>query len=267
MIPTRLSVRHVHETSPPDVPQPQALLIRRVLIIEDDAQCARLLQVVFRQFVRQVEVAPTAMSALHLLADSEFDLITLDIGLSDFSGVSLLHHIREVSKAAIIMVTASTQKQSVIDSLGEGADDYIVKPFNLGELEARAKAVVRRATGVSREPDGYSDGTICIDFEANRISKPGATSGLSATERRLLKELVANAGRVVTKAQLLQRVWGPGYEDSAANLHVYVSYLRRKIEPDPLKPRYLRTHRGVGYEFVPAQAQTTGDSGSGVAAD
>ena len=231
-----------HATSPP---------VRRILVVEDDVRGARLLEAILAELGGRIHVAPNAIAALDLLAESDFDLITIDLGLPDLSGIALLHHVRELTSAPVVMVTADDQTRSLVEAFEAGADDYVVKPVRPMELLARARAVVRRATGSAQYPDRYADGVIVIDFRRSQVSTPTGEANLSGTERRLLMGLVANAGRVMTHDELLQSVWGAGYEGSEANLQVFIGYLRRKVEPDPHKPRYIRTYRGVGYEFVP----------------
>lgn len=220
-----------------------------LLIVEDDERMARLLTAILTQVGHEISIAGTAAAALDLLGEREFRLITLDVGLPDLSGAELVVHIRERSAAPIIMVSGQDDTRTVVDALGAGADDYVVKPFKPAELLARVRAVLRRVPPGSSEPESYADDVISIDFQSNRVVTPNGESALSLTERRLLMELVTHQRRVVTHNELLERVWGPGYD--AANLHVFVNYLRRKVEPDPRHPRYIKTHRNVGYEFVP----------------
>ncbi len=234
-------------SGPRDFPGPDAE--SAVLIVEDDDRMARLLTAILTPVGSAVHVAGTAARALDLLGEHDFRLITLDVGLPDLPGDELVTHIRERSAAPIIMVSGQDDTRTVVDALSAGADDYVVKPFKPAELLARVRAVLRRVPAASTEPESYEDGVISIDFQSNRVVTPSGESALSLTERRLLMELVTHQRRVVTHNELLERVWGPGYD--AANLHVFVNYLRRKVEPDPRHPRYIKTHRNVGYEFVP----------------
>jgi two-component system KDP operon response regulator KdpE len=169
------------------------------------------------------------------------------------SGLDLLQHIRELTTAPVIMVTAADQMSTLVEALAAGADDYIVKPYSPKELIARAEAVLRRSGSQSDGDDNqerFADDVILIDLSRNTVVTQAGMSTLTGTERRLLAHLLRNRNRVVTQDELLRSVWGVGYESAAANLHVFVGYLRRKIEPEPRNPRYIVTHRGVGYEFV-----------------
>ena len=225
--------------------------VRKILVVEDEMRGARLLEVVLSELGADIEVVGSGSAALNQLAESDFDLITIDIGLPDISGLSLLRSVRELSGAPVIMVTAADEIKLLEEALDAGADDYIVKPFHPRELLARAGAVLRRTLASARPPKIYSDGTIVIDFSRGEVVTPRGVARLSPTEVRLLAELVANAGRPLTHDELLRRVWGLGYEETTENLQVYIGYVRRKVEPDPKNPRYIRTIRGVGYEFEP----------------
>ncbi len=226
---------------------------RNLLIVEDDERSARLLETVLSQLGAKTHVARTGPAALDQLAENDFDLITLDIGLPGMSGVDLLQHIRELTTTPVIMVTAADQMSTLVEALAAGADDYIVKPFRPKELIARAEAVLRRSGSPSDDDDSqerFADDTILIDLSRNTVVTQAGTSTLTGTERRLLAYLLRNRNRVVTQDELLRSVWGAGYESAAANLHVFIGYLRRKIELEPRNPTYILTHRGVGYEFV-----------------
>lgn len=227
----------------------------RVLVVEDDPRGARLLAAVFEQLEYKVTTAPGGAIALSMLAEHEFDLATIDLGLPDVGGLDLIAHIREVDDLPIIVVTGRSDLSDVVTALATGADDYLVKPIRPSELGARATALLRRVQRAARPADveTYRDPRLLFDFRSNEIAAGERHSTLSDTERRVLKMLVNNAGRVLPHEELLARVWGPGWEGSIANLHVYVNQLRRKIEPDPANPRYIETHRGVGYRFVPAE--------------
>ena len=222
-----------------------------VLVVEDDERSAALMEAILETVSRRVQIAGTAAAALDLIAESGFDLITIDIGLPDLTGLQLLHHVREMTDAPVIMVTAIGQSASIVEALSGGADDYIVKPVRPAELRARVHAVTRRAQPRAPAIERYADDRIVIDFERSEVVTRAGTYTLSATERRVLRELVGDAGRVLTHDDLLRRVWGAGYGDDVANLHVFISYLRRKLDHDPLRPSYIRTHRGIGYEFAP----------------
>ena len=226
-------------------------LVADVLVVEDDPRSAALMEAILEGICRRVVVTNTAAAALDILAESAFDLITLDIGLPDLSGLELIHHIRAVTDAPVIMVTATGQSSVIVEALELGADDYLVKPIHPAELRARIHAVTRRAQPRTRDVMQYSDHRLQIDFARSMIVTPSGTSTLTATERRLLRELVANSGKVLTHDEIIRRVWGAGYEGTMANLHVFVSYLRRKLNNGSDPHQYIETRRGIGYEFVP----------------
>lgn len=221
-----------------------------VLVVEDDERSGSLMKATIGAVSRNIQVVRTATAALDAIAESEFDLITLDIGLPDLTGIELLHHFRQVTDTPVIMVTAMGQPSAIVEGLMDGADDYIVKPIRPAELLARIRAVTRRMQPPHAVLDHYADGDLTVDFTRSIVLTGAGTRTLSRTERRLLLELVGGAGVVLTYDDLLKRVWGTAYEADIANLHVYISYLRKKIDVDPSKPSRIRTHRGVGYEFL-----------------
>ena len=226
-------------------------LVTDVLVVEDDPRSVALMESILEGICRRVVVTNTATAALDMLAESVFDLITLDIGLPDLSGLELIHHIRAITDAPVIMVTATGQSNVVVEALELGADDYLVKPIRPAELRARIHAVTRRTQPRTHEVAQYSDHHLQIDFARSVVVTPSGTTTLTATERRLLRELVANSGRVLTHDEIIRRVWGAGYEGTMANLHVFISYLRRKLNDEGDPHQYIETRRGIGYEFVP----------------
>lgn len=225
--------------------------LKNVLVVEDEPRSARLLSTILAELSDHVQIAVDGSSALDALAEDEFDLITLDIGLPGLSGIELLPHFRELTKAPVIMITAHGDVTLLVEALAAGADDFIVKPVRPAEFIARARALLRRlAQGGSRTaPHRYSDANISIDFDRNIVVTARGIATLTPTERRLLEYLLSNPGRVSTQEELLRAVWG-SEEYELSNLHVYIGYLRQKLEPDPQRPIYIRTHRGIGYEFA-----------------
>lgn len=224
--------------------------IGSVLVVEDDERSGTLMRATIGSVSRHVQVVGTARAALDAVMESDYDLITLDVGLPDLTGIELLHHLREVTDAPVIMVTAMGQPSAIVEGLMDGADDYIVKPIRPAELLARIRAVTRRMQPPRAALDRYADGDLEVDFKRSVVVTAAGSRTLSRTERRLLVELVSGAGEVLTYEDLLKRVWGAAYEADIANLHVYISYLRKKIDGGPSRPSRIRTHRGVGYEFV-----------------
>ena len=230
--------------------------LKNVLVVEDEPRSARLLATILAELSDNVQIAVSSSAALDALADDEFDLVTLDIGLPGLSGIELLPHVRELTSAPVIMVTARGDVGALVEALAAGADDFIVKPLRPAEFIARARALLRRLNqaGAPAAPNRYSDNNILIDFDRNIVITSRGDETLTPTERRLLEHLIANSGRVSTQQELLRAVWG-SEEYELSNLHVYIGYLRRKLEPDPQSPQYIVTHRGIGYEFaVPEEA-------------
>jgi two-component system KDP operon response regulator KdpE len=224
----------------------------RILVVEDDERTGRLIDTILSDVPALVDLVPSAMSALEAVAAGHYDLITIDIGLPDLSGIELIKSLATLTNAPILVISGEQQIETVVQSLEAGAEDYVMKPFRPPELTARVRAGLRRGPRIVDQPapELYEDDAIVIDLRRNLVRNERGEESLTSTERRLLSELLKNAGRVVTRDELLERVWGSGYEDADANLHVFVSYVRRKLEPDPSRPRYIKNHRGIGYEFV-----------------
>jgi two-component system KDP operon response regulator KdpE len=210
----------------------------------------RLLESTLRHHGFSVTAVPTAALAFGALAQEDLSLMTVDLQLPDLSGLDLIAHVRERSDIPIIVITGHTDLGDVVTALAAGADDYLVKPIQPSELGARAIALTRRLMSKQRELNEYSDANLRLDFVSNRIERGSHIATMTNTERRLLRMLVSNAGRVLTHDDLLRGAWGVGYEGAIANLHVFVNQLRKKLEPDAEGPRYIETHRGVGYRFV-----------------
>lgn len=224
--------------------------LENVLVVEDEPRSARLLVAILAELSDHVQIVTDGPAALDALAEDEVDLITLDIGLPGLSGIELLGHIRELTNAPVIMVTAHGDVALLVEALAAGADDFIVKPVRPAEFVARARALLRRQAqaGSPAAPARYSDDNISVDFDRNTVVTTRGIATLTPTERRLLEYLIANPGRISTQEELLRAVWG-SEEYDLSNLHVYIGYLRQKLEPDPQRPQYIRTHRGIGYEF------------------
>lgn len=181
------------------------------------------------------------------------DLVLLDVGLPEMDGFETLKIIRETSRVPVIVLTVRADERDKIRGLELGADDYVTKPFSPGELEARMRAVLRRSDTSSPSTHGLLDvdDHLSIDFDEREAIVGGQRVALRPTEHRLLYHLVQNAGRTLSYETLLARVWGHEYRDEIHYVHLYVTYLRQKIEPDPQNPRYILTKRGVGYNFRP----------------
>jgi len=221
------------------------------LLLVDDAQDANLLlKRVLTRDGYEVQTASNGIEGLRLALDFQPDLILLDILMPGMDGWTMLQRLRKFSDVPVVMLTALASDKNLKDGLDRGADDYLTKPFSMVELKARIRAVLRRADGrPAPQPRSlqFDGGRLIIDPPSQQVLLDGQPVSLTPTEYRLLLCLAYNAGRVLTTGQILERVWGPGYEDSETNVKLYVWYLRRKIEADPKNPRYILTRRGGGY--------------------
>ena len=216
----------------------------QVLIAEDDPAAAELLRQATAEAGYRASVARDGESARTLALDGDFDLLLLDVMLPGLDGFTLCRRLRAARVTApILLLTARGAMEDIVAGLDAGADDYLVKPFRLAELLARMRALLRRK---SSGPSVVCVGDLALDPAAHTVARGGDPLSLSATEYRLLEYLLRNAGRVLTRAQLLEHVWGYDFEGTDGVLDVYVSYLRAKLERAGAQPR-IQTMRGVGY--------------------
>jgi len=221
----------------------------RILIIDDEEQIRRLLRVALRGHGYQTTEATSGKDGLNEAAMSRPDLVILDLGLPDLDGLTVLRGIREWSQVPVIILTVHEQEHEKITALNSGADDYVTKPFSMGELLARISVALRHAAGSEDEPV-ISLGDLTVDLARRRVTVGDSEVKLTPTEYDILKNLATHAGRVLTHRQLLGNVWGKQYEGEVHYLRVYIGQLRRKIEPNPTQPRYILTEPGVGYRLV-----------------
>jgi len=221
----------------------------RVLVIDDEAPIRRLLNVALHAHGYEVTAVGLGQEGLAKAACWRPDLVVLDLGLPDIDGLEVIRRLREWSAVPIIVLSVRERESEKIAALDAGADDYVTKPFGLGELLARMRAALRRAAG-SRDEPLVRTGGLTVDLAHRTVMVDGREVKLTPTEYEILKHLAMNAGRVLTHRQLLRAIWGPGYEEETHYLRVYVSQLRRKVEPDPARPRYIVTEPGVGYRLV-----------------
>jgi two-component system, OmpR family, KDP operon response regulator KdpE len=223
-----------------------------VLMIEDDPQIRRFLRAALAAEDYQFHEALTAEEGIAQAAARQPDLVLLDLGLPDRDGLEVIRGIRLWSQMPIVVLSARGQEKDKIAALDLGADDYVAKPFAVGELLARIRAALRRAAPLAA--DGADTvirfGTVQADFEKRVITVGGEEVHLTPNEYKLLQVLIKHAGRVVTQRQLLNEVWGPQHTEQSQYLRVYVAQLRRKLERDPARPRYLQTEPGVGYRLT-----------------
>ncbi len=219
----------------------------RVLIVDDERSIRRFLRASLgNQFT--IFEATTGEEALAAVAADRPDVILLDLGLPDMDGVEVTRRLREWSQTPIIVVSVREQEKDKIAALDAGADDYLTKPFGVGELMARLRAALRRSAQTEAEPV-FKTGDLLVDLGQREVSVKGQPVSLTPTEYDLLRTLVKHAGKVLTHDQLLRAVWGTAYESETHMLQVNISNLRRKVEPDPLRPSYLITEPGVGYRL------------------
>jgi two-component system KDP operon response regulator KdpE len=235
--------------SQPDAPD------ATVLVVDDEPRYVRWITVNLRASGYRVLTAADGQTALDLTAGERPDLVLLDVGLPVLNGLEVCRRIREFSTVPIIMLTAKAAKAAEADKvagLDAGADDYLPKPFGPPELMARMRAVLRRARYAEAPTDEpvFRHGDLAIDFTRHAVTRGGAPVTLTPTEYKLLVQLARHAGRVLVPEELLTAVWGPEYRDETQHVRLYVSRLRRKIEPDPEQPRYVLTKPGIGYWFA-----------------
>ena len=247
----------------------------RVLVVDDEPQILRALRINLR--VRQYEVftAASGSEALEVAGHHPPDLVILDLGLPDLSGIDVIHGLRGWTTAPIVVLSGRADSTDKVEALDAGADDYVTKPFSMDELLARMRAAVRRS-GAPDEQPRVQLGNLVVDLAAKRVERPapatastgsgtggpgagpdgdGADPGgdirLTPTEWHLLEVLLRHPGQLLSQQQLLTEVWGPGYGSATGNLRLYMAQLRRKLEPDPARPRWLITEPGMGYRYQP----------------
>ena len=221
---------------------------QRVLVVDDEPQILRALRATLRGAGYDVQTADTAEAALVSAAAHPPEAVILDLVLPDGNGTEVARELRTWTSAPIIVLSAVGEEHQKIEALDAGADDYVTKPFGVDELLARLRAVLRRATP-TQEPV-IEIGALHIDVPERIVTVDGARVRLSPHEFDLLRVLAQNEGKLLTHRTLLREVWGPAYQVEAHYLHVYVSQLRRKIEPEPSCPRYILTEPGAGYRLV-----------------
>lgn len=225
---------------------------RRILVVDDEPRMRRFVRMNLDLEGYEVLEAENGLVALDKICEQMPDLVLLDVAMPVLDGFETLQQIRQVSSVPVIMLTVKGDEEDRVRGLDYGADDYVTKPFSPRELLSRIRAVLRRvepAKATSEEPL-VIDEDLQIDFPRRAVIVRGETVKLRPTEYRLLLHLVENAGWIVPQETLLSKVWGPEYRDDSQILRLYITYLRKKIEPDPPNPRYILTERGVGYQFV-----------------
>jgi len=220
----------------------------RVLVVDDEPAIRRFLRASLAAHGYVIFEASDGQSALSAVSADRPDLVILDLGLPDLDGIQVTRLLREWTRIPIIILSVRGQEADKIAALDAGADDYVTKPFGAGELLARMRVALRRAGQPGVEPVFTSD-DLMVDLTRRVVTVAGREVQLTPTEYDLLRVLVTNAGKVLTHRQLLHEVWGMGYEQETHMLRVNISNLRRKLEPDPTRPHYIRTEPGVGYRL------------------
>ncbi len=220
----------------------------RVLVVDDEPQILRALEIKLRREGYDVAVARSAAEALSEAAARPPEAVVLDLILPDGSGTDVCRELREWSTVPILVLSAVGDESEKVAALDAGADDYVTKPFGFEELLARLRAALRRAAPARERV--LEIGALRLDAEKRLVTVEGRPVSLTPTEYDLLRLLAENEGKLLTHPMILQKVWGPAYGRESNYLHVYVSQLRRKIEPDPARPRYILTEPGVGYRLV-----------------
>ena len=232
----------------------------RVLVVDDEPQILRALRINLQARAYEVVTAGSGRSALQAVTDTHPDLVVLDLGLPDIDGVEVVRSLRTWTSVPILILSGRLNSSAKVEALDAGADDYITKPFSVDELFARVRAVTRR-TGEPEQPEPVRIGDWLVDVEDRTAHRVDGVDGLdkgdgdrlhlTPTEWQLLQALVKHPGRLVGQRQLLQQVWGPSYVEQTHYLRQYMKSLRRKLEPDPSRPRHLVTETGMGYRFQP----------------
>jgi two-component system, OmpR family, KDP operon response regulator KdpE len=227
----------------------------RVLVVDDEPQIVRALQINLRARAYDVVTANSGRQALHVAAQHPPDVVILDLGLPDFDGGEVIRGLRGWTDVPIIVLSGRTQSAEKAQALDAGADDYVTKPFAMDELFARLRALSRRASPNDEQPR-ITIGNYLIDLAARTVTETTADAAstaprLTPTEWKLLEVLARHPGKLISQRELLTGVWGPAYTREASYLRVYMGQLRRKLEPNPSRPRFLLTEPWMGYRFNP----------------
>ena len=221
-----------------------------ILVVDDELPIRRLLRSSLSERGYRVTAVATGDEGLNVTVSDPADVVVLDLGLPDIDGLEVCRQLREWSQVPILILSARYDEMEKVRALDLGADDYLTKPFGTQELLARIRVALRRTERREATPAVIMVGDLRIDLARRLVTSAGREVRLTPTEYTLLSGLATNAGRVLTHQWLLQHAWGIGYEDNIQNLHVFISQLRRKIEPQPARPRYILTEPGIGYRFT-----------------
>jgi two-component system KDP operon response regulator KdpE len=221
------------------------------LLVEDEPHIRRFVRSALEEEGWQIVESGTLQRGLIDAGTRQPDLIILDLGLPDGDGIDFINDVRRWSNVPIIVLSARVSEVEKIKALDSGADDYLTKPFGVGELQARVRATLRRQRQPSVSADGiFQFNDVSVDLKARIVTKAAQLVHLTPTEFRLLTVLISNVGRVATNPQLLREVWGPSHSDKGHYLRIYMGHLRQKLEDDPAQPHYFLTETGVGYRLL-----------------
>ncbi|NYV43665.1 two-component system response regulator KdpE [Cronobacter sakazakii] len=221
-----------------------------VLIVEDEKEIRRFLRTALESEGLRVYDAGTLQRGLIEAATRKPDLVILDLGLPDGDGIDFIRDYRQWSQTPVIVLSARSDEQDKIAALDAGADDFLAKPFGIGELQARLRVALRRHGSASQSDPVVRFSDITVDLAARRITRGTEEIHLTPIEFRLLGVLLNNPGKVLTQRQLLSQVWGPNAVEHSHYLRIYMGHLRQKLESDPARPRHLLTETGIGYRFM-----------------
>jgi len=225
--------------------------VNRVLVVDDEPQILRALRINLTTRGYEVTTAATGAGALRAVAERAPDVIVLDLGLPDMDGTQVLGGLRGWTDVPVIVLSARTDSADKVAALDAGADDYLTKPFGMEEFLARLRAALRRgATPAGEDAPVVVTDAFTVDLMTKTVTRDGSAVHLTPTEWEILEMLVRNRGKLMGQKELLQEVWGPAYATETHYLRVYVAQLRRKLEPQPGRPRHLLTEAGMGYRFM-----------------
>jgi two-component system KDP operon response regulator KdpE len=225
----------------------------RILVVDDEPQILRALAINLRARGYQVDLAPNGETALTLAGRAHPDLVILDLGLPGIDGTDVIRGLRGWSSVPIIVLSVREREADKVAALDAGADDYVTKPFGMDELLARLRAALRRGAPGQGEDAVVETEHFTVDLEAKRVTTAQGEVRLTPTEWHIVEMLVRNPGKLVTQRQLLQEVWGPQYEKETNYLRVFMAQIRKKLEPDPVRPRYFITEARMGHRFEPGE--------------
>jgi two-component system KDP operon response regulator KdpE len=225
--------------------------VTSVLVVDDEPQILRALAINLKARGYEVRTAGSGSEALSVASVHVPELVVLDLGLPDMDGSDVIAGLRGWTTVPILVLSGRSDSSDKVAALDAGADDYVTKPFGMDELLARMRAMMRRSGHSEEDAPVVRVGDTTVDLAARRVTRAGSDVRLTPTEWHLLEVLVRHPGRLLSQKRLLREVWGPGYETAQGNLRLYMAQLRRKLEPDPARPRHLVNEPGMGYRFEP----------------